>query len=269
MHGYSATWRVCRVDAGTWEPCGELQGIEAITVERDGSDEAPMLESATVTATMPATERFEPGWHRVYMDAVQGQYSESVPIATFWLDSARENWSKGVRKDELSGSSVLMQAAAAKVGNGSYALNGVDGADLAARMLAACIDAPVSVTGGFELTRNVVFDLGASVLEAAWTVLREGGWIIWINGHGDVEVKPLPDEPALVLDREGAAIMMPRVISNDDSISYTREWHPGVHPYSVVRGALPEYGLDGIYRVSTQRLTCGCGIVVEESIEAM
>jgi len=266
-HGYSATWRVCRVDAGTWEPCGELGGIESITVERDGSDESPMLESAVVTATMPASEPFEPGWFRVYMDAVQGSYSESAPIATFWLDSSRESWSKGVRKDELSGSSVLKQAASAKVGNGSYALNGVDGADLAARMLAACIDAPVSVVGGFELTRNIVFDLGASVLEAAWSVLREGGYCMEIDGHGDVTLKPLPDEPALVLDREGASILMPGVKANEGTITYSREWQPGVLPYSIVRGSLPEYGLDGDYRVSTQRLTCGCGILVEEGVK--
>jgi len=266
-HGYSTTWRVSKVDAGTWEPCGELVGVESITVERDGSDESPMLESAAVAVTMPAAEPFAPGWHRVYADVVQGSYSESVPISTFWLDSARESWSKGVRRDELSGSSVLRQAAVAKVGNGSYALNGVDGADLAARMLSACIDAPVSIIGGFVLTRNIVFDLGSSVLEAAWAVLREGGYCLEINGHGDVAVKPLPDEPALVLDREGARILLPGVKSNDGTITYSREWSPGVYPYSLVRGALPGSGLDGDYRVTTQRLTCGCGILVEESVK--
>lgn len=268
-HGYTASWRVCKVDAGTWEPCGDVHGIETITIERDGGDKAPMLESATVTATLPAAERFEPGWHRIYMDAVQGRYSESVPIATLWLEAASGVWSKGARIDEIKGSSVLLQASEQKIGDGSYAPIGIDGADWARRTLAASIDAPVTATGGFELARSIVFDLKATVLAAVWAVLKEGGWCIVVDGHGDVSIEPMPAEPALTIDRDGASIVMPRVTSRNGTLAYRREWQPGVHPFSIVRGVLPESGFDGDYRVKTQRLTCGKGIVVEETLEAM
>ena len=268
-HGYTASWRVCRVDASTWEPCGEVRGIETISVERDGGDKSPMLESATVTATLPATEAFEPGWHRVIMDAVQGTYSESVPIATLWLESTSGTWSKGARTDEIKGTSVLKQASEQKIGDGSYAPIGADGADWAVRTLASRIDAPVSALGGFELARSIVFDLKSSVLAAVWAVLSEGGWCMQIDGRGEVTVMPMPTEPALTIDREGARIVMPRVTLRNGSLAYSREWQPNVHPFSIVRGALPSSGFDGDYRVTSQRLTCGAGIVVEESVKEL
>lgn len=48
---------------------------------------------------------------------------------------------------------------------------------------------------------------------------------------------------------------------------YSREWWPDVAPFSIVRGSLASVGLDGDMRVMRQSLTCGNGIVVEESAE--
>lgn len=49
-----------------------------------------------------------------------------------------------------------------------------------------------------------------------------------------------------------------------DSRTYSREFWPDVHPYSIVRGSLSSVKLDGDLRVVSQSLTCGKGIVVEE-----
>ena len=269
MHGYTSTWRICRIDPSTWEPCGEVRGIDSIAVERDGTDDAPMLETASVSVSMPADEPFEPGWHRIMMDAVQGTYSESVPIATLWLDSDSGRYSKGRRDDKVRGRSVLLQASEKPAGDGAYAPNGINGADWAARMLSECIDAPVSAVGSFALPQSYVFDLKSTVLAAVWSVLKANGWRLSIDGRGAVTVEPMPSEPELVLDRAGAAILMPGVSFGAKGITYRREYVPGIVPFSVVRGALPESGLDGDYRVTTQRLTCGKGITVEESAEVM
>ena len=268
-HGYTSSWRVSRIEPSTWEPCGELRGIESVSIERDGTDKAPMLETATVTASMAATEPFEAGWHRIYMDAVQGTYSESVPVATLWLESESSAYAMGARKDSIKGKSVLWQASAEPIGDGVYAPAGIDGADWAVRMLSACIDAPVDAEGGFELDAAHVFDLNATVLDAVWALLTANGWCMGVDGRGAVHVRPMPSEPALVLDRDGARIMMPSVTYRRGKLTYKREYSPGVVPFSVVRGALPEWGLDGDYRVKTQRLTCGRGILVEESVEAI
>lgn len=49
-----------------------------------------------------------------------------------------------------------------------------------------------------------------------------------------------------------------------DSRSYSREWWPDVHPYSIVRGSIESVGLMGDLRVVSQSLTLGRGITVEE-----
>lgn len=49
-----------------------------------------------------------------------------------------------------------------------------------------------------------------------------------------------------------------------DTRTYTREYWPGVHPFSVMRGSLTSVGMEGDFRVESQQITCGRGIVVEE-----
>lgn len=264
--GYAARWRVDMIDAATWESRGVLGGVESAEVDRDCTDAAPMLETATMAATLPASAPFAPGWYRIVMEAEQGTHSQAVPIATLWFEAAGGTYDKGYRTDDLQGRSVLWQAAEPPIGDGMYAPKGADGALWCAERLRSCIDAPVSVSGGFEVAENVVFDLGASVLEAVWAVLKDNGWCMQVDGRGEVAIIPLPAKPALSIDREGAAIMQPQVSYRDGSLSYVREYAEGVYPLSLVYGAVPERGLDGTYRVQTQKLTCGRGITIEESV---
>lgn len=49
-----------------------------------------------------------------------------------------------------------------------------------------------------------------------------------------------------------------------DTRTYTREWWPGVRPYSIVRGSIASVELDGDLRVVSQSLECGLGITVQE-----
>ncbi|MBR4687105.1 MAG: hypothetical protein IKP01_02225 [Bacteroidales bacterium] len=265
--GYASRWRVERVDPNTWESCGTLEGVEKIEVERDATDRAPLLETASMTVTAPALASFEPGWHRIVMEAVQGSTGESVAIATVWLDVDNSTYDRGYRSDDIEGRSTLCQAADSEVGDGSYAPKGADGAAFAGDMIAAVSDAPVHVEGGFQLHDHVVFDLGASVLEAAWDVVEAGGYCMQIDGRGEIHVIPMPTVPALDLDRAGACTLMPKVKSRGGEVEYEREWAPNVHPFSIVRGAIPERGLDGFYRIATQKLVCDKGVSVEETAE--
>ena len=268
---YAATFRVARIDPGTWEPSGSVSGVDGIEVSRDGTDESPMLETASVRVTADPASPFEQGWLRIVMDAVQDQSSESVPVATLWFETARGRYDRGFREDELEGKSVLWQASGdARIGDGAWAPKGVNGARWCADQLAGRIDAPVHVDGdGFELAENVVFDLDSTVLAAVWAVLKPNGWMLAIDGRGEVHVRRRPAEPALVLDREGSCILMPGVDYGDGQRTYAREWRPDVGPYSLVRAMLPQHGMDGLYEVASQRLACDRGIVVEESVRAV
>lgn len=46
--------------------------------------------------------------------------------------------------------------------------------------------------------------------------------------------------------------------------TYTREWWPDVHPYSIVRGSLPSVLLEGDMEIESQSIECGRGALVTE-----
>lgn len=48
---------------------------------------------------------------------------------------------------------------------------------------------------------------------------------------------------------------------------YTREWVEGILPGALVRGSLPDHGLDGDMRVTAQSINCDKGATVEETVE--
>ena len=268
--GYTAAFRAMRVDPRTWEPCGVLDGVDKVEIDRDATDDAPLLETCSMTVTRAALDAFEPGWHRVVMEASQGRTGASVPVATLWLDAGKSKYDKGYREDALEGRSALWQAADATVGDGEYAPKGADGPALAGQLLEACIDAPVHVEGSVQLVDHIVYDLDASVLAAAWAILNACGCCIQLDGRGEVHVRTLPTEPALSVDRNGAAGIMPQVDVDGGKICYSREFAPDVYPFSVVHGAIAERGMpEGLYRITSQKLTCDRGIIVEETVEAV
>ena len=265
---YESSFRVERVDPVTWEPCNAVPNVDQIEVDRDGTDDAPMLETASMKVTSDPSVAFEPGWMRISVDAVQDGSSQSEPVATLWFEASRGRYDRGYREDDLVGSSSLWQASEAKIGDGSWAPKGADGARWCADRLSERIDAPVHVDGnGFEIPESIVFDLDASVLEAVWAVLDSGGWAIWIDGRGEVHLCERPSDVSLVLDQEGSCTLMPGTDYGDGTLTYSREWRPDIVPFSIVKASLPSYGLDGTFEVKSQRLSCGRGIVVEESVK--
>ena len=268
---YESTFRVVRVDRTTWESCGNVTGARDIEVDRDGTDDAPMLETATMRVACEPSEPFESGWLRIVMDAIQDGTSESVPIATLWFTASRGRYDKGYRADELNGLSALWQASGdVKIGDGAWAPKGVDGARWCADRLSERIDAPVSIDGiGFELAESIVFDLDSSVLKAVWAVLAPYGWFIRIDGRGEVHICEKPKSESLILDHAGSCVLIPGTDYDEDTRTYSREWYPDVTPFSLVRASIPAYGLDGLYEVKSQRLVCARGVVVEESVKAV
>jgi hypothetical protein len=50
--------------------------------------------------------------------------------------------------------------------------------------------------------------------------------------------------------------------------SYTREYWPGVRPFSIVRGSMADVGLSGDFTVVSQSLECDRGVTVQETVQA-
>lgn len=209
LDGYAASWRVTTVDTSTWADSGELPNVMSVSVSRDGTDPTPLIE----TGTMQIEGDFSWGWLRLWMAADQGG-SEREPLATLLFERSSESYNRNSKTCRATGMSVLKPAADVRMPRGGFCPAGADGAAYAARLLSGCTPAPVHVEGSMALVNDVVFDLGCTVLDAAWSLLNPSGWCIQIDGMGEIWIRRLPSEPSLELNGTTAGLLIPGVDSD-------------------------------------------------------
>ena len=82
----------------------------------------------------------------------------------------------------------------------------------------------------------------------------------WVDAV-DTSPKPVNGESL----EQYAARKLKEAASVTKKVTYTREYWPGVRPFSIVRGSMPDVGLEGDLMVMTQSLTCENGVVVPET----
>ena len=224
---YSAGWRVFRVSADTWADDGLVSGVDSVEVRRNGTGAAPLVDSGEmdVTGARPAE-----GYYRVVLSARQDGVTTRADVCTMLFVTTGGEVSHGVDRPHMVGRSVLWPAHTSFLPDGAYAPKGADGAAYVADMLGGCLAAPVSVDGtDFRLGDNVVFQLGSRALEAAWLVLRAGGWTMQVHGDGSVHLLPLPTEPALAIDASMARMV-------EDGTRYEADWSDVPNRYTAVSG---------------------------------
>ncbi len=207
MAGYSATWRVFRVNKDTWADGEPLGGITAVTYETTMDEDAPLLGRGSLTSVTPVGEGFEEGYYRVVMTAKQNGELERVNVCTLQCSLVDGDIDHSSDERNIQGRSVLYPASVTMLSDGSYAPQGVDGAQWCASVLRDCINAPVEVGGGFTLDEHLVFDPGTFALEAVWKVLDAGNHVLRIAGDGTVRVVAKPTVPALQLDAAHARLV--------------------------------------------------------------
>lgn len=223
---YTAGWRVFRVNEETWEDASEVSGIRDIRIERR---RGAKIESGSMTVDAAVGQGFDEGFYRIALYASQGGAVERHDIATLLMHSFAGSIDRGSDEIDVTGTSVLQDAADVAVADGLYAPAGSDGAAFAASLLSDAMRAPVSAEGSFTLDNHVVFDPGGSVLDAARLILDAGGFEIFIDGRGRATVAPIPSNPALALDDAGASIISP-------GIEYDRGWGDVPNRYIAVGG---------------------------------
>jgi len=209
--GYSASWRVMIVDPDTWQDSEEMPYISSASVERDCTDDCPLLESGTFQLDAPPDWELPECWCRIEMLADQGGERERHAIATLLAQSSSGKAERGRLSVQAYGRSVLQPASDRKLLAGTYAPKGANGGEYAASLLRQCTPAPVVVEGKFTLDDHVVFDAGSSYLEAAWAVLKAADWRMRVSGDGTISIGPKPDTPVLELDRAHASLLVPGV----------------------------------------------------------
>lgn len=213
QRSYASSWRVYRVNPETWADSDRIEGIDSITITKDATGKAALMESGTVAATNTTIPR---GYYRIAMVAEQDGTRERVDVATLELVRNGGKVDYGVPTDSITARSVLYPASTLELSPSQYAPAGSDGAEYAARLLRLNCVAPVIVDGeGFPLAGNVVPEEGESALSVAWRVADAGGHIIRIMGNGEIHVMPKPTAPAITLDGTSASLVLPSVDYGD------------------------------------------------------
>lgn len=199
---YTAAWRVFRVNRDTWADSDKLADVDSVSITRtaDGS----LLESGAIELSGD----FQNGHYRIVMTAIQGSEVERVDVATLLFNSEGGSHNYGNTAHSANGYSVLYPASVTAVTTGEYAPAGVDGVQYAKELLESSINAPVETEGGFELNEHLVHELGSSILDAVWTVLDAGKYVMQIDGRGVVHIRPKPTEPSLVIDNSSRGLVM-------------------------------------------------------------
>ncbi len=198
--GYTAKWRVYRVDPETWGESEEIDDVVSVSIEKDGTSSIPKLESFSMKVTVPKGERFEAGWYRIVLYTVQDGHLERFPIGTGIFESldgeddfGRTNW-------DVKGYSVLQPAADSKIPVGVYIPKEMNALLYVKKLLEECTPAPVEIEGEAKFDDYMVFDGDTSYLEAVWDVLDSIDFVMQIDGEGTIRVIPSPTEEKHVLD---------------------------------------------------------------------
>ena len=191
---YTASWRVYRVNRQTWADAEQVNNVDSVSVTRTANGN--MLQSGSIDIT----GELESDYYRIVMNAEQNGEVERVDVATLLFQIKNGETNYGTTTSDVNGYSVLYPASATSVQTGAYAPAGIDGAQYAAQLLRGAINAPVQVDGSFTLNEHVVHDIGSCVLDAAWSVLDAGEFIMQIDGRGVVHIRPKPTEPSLILN---------------------------------------------------------------------
>lgn len=264
--GYTSSWRLALVGDLSWADESDLGHVASASVTRSVDSDAPSIDSANVelSTTAPAVGSYV----RLWMDARANGELVRVPIVTGRVTPSTAERMGALRtKSDVAIESVLKAAGDEKVDEGWYAPAGADGASMAASLLRRVVDAPVSIAAGARpaLAENVVAG-SDSVLTIAWALLGDT-WEIVTTGLGEVVLRPRSTTPDATV---GDAMLCTKLTegTEDDGtlkLDYTREWSDAIGVGSCVRIA----GDGGAWRVVSQRINCGCGATVAETVRSM
>lgn len=277
--GYTSTWRIKRVHKSTWGDLDDAGKLDSFSMNLDGTDQVPKLQSSSATTTRAIGDDFDPGWYRVEMVAqdTSGRI-EKVELATMNFESSKGNMDKGVVKWNLSGQSVLMPVAEAKMQAGEFINKGDNGAEWCYRQISANTPAPVVLEGSFTVDDYYVWGGGTSRLKAVWQVLDAAGWVMAVDGHGTITIKEKPKSVSRVIDAVNSGSLVPKldfeldyssvpnvyIAAFQDGIMRVENDDPESKVSTVSRGYLNEEYDDDIIRVNGETKLGYCQRKLEE-----
>ena len=225
--GYACSVVAYEVNVGTWADGPEIGGVESATIDREEGPDAPLIESGSISLTLPAGTNFGERYVRLAVVAEQGDSKERVDVCTLLCSASRGTIDRGADSVELDGRSVLYPASVTVLGRGTYLPKGTDGMQWCAEKLEEVLNCPGVAGGSFHLADHFVFDFGTTVLDAVWQVLSSANRVIQVRGDGTVAMLMKPSAPALTLDAAHARLLSP-------GVEHELDWSEVPNQYIVV-----------------------------------
>lgn len=253
-------FRVIELDEG-FNPVGELGRVLSIDISRDGTGDAPLLESATIEFDQDGPD-WGGGWY-----AIEWTGNGRTPLGVFYFEAKERELDYGVWTVKADGYSVLYPASQSQMLAGDYVLAGSDAPGAVVSLLGG-VGIAATATGAHSLPQTLVFEAKDTRLSAAWKILDLIGWCMRIEGDGSVIVMPYPTEPALEVSAYDSAGVQPGISEDARGVTYTREYTEA-RPFDLVRIDLPRNGVSGMPRILTQDLNIGNGVTIKERAGVM
>ena len=202
---YALRVRAYVVDPDTWADCDELPHVTSATI--DMALDKSEIQTGRMDATVDRDTDLIDRYYRIVAETTQNGATSRTDIATMFCTSAPWTNEGGMRRAEMSLSSVLYPAANVIIPDGTFIPSGDNAVSWCSIWLKDCLKAPVTARGSFAFGSYVVFGGGMSVLDAVTYVLNAGGYRLRIGGDGSVTMCPMSDEPSITVTAAGRAFM--------------------------------------------------------------
>lgn len=264
--GYSSRFELVAKNAD-WTDGAVIPYLKGADIDRDGTDDAPLLESCSVELDADSLEDVYEGWARIDLIATQGAETARVPLGCFNLSVKSAALDKGFCEAKLDGTSVL-SGADSEIGAGAYVARGENVGEWVRKLLQPRVPSTITVDGAAQLASTIVFGDSDTYLDAAWAALDAVGWVMRIGGDGNVTLQAAPSMPTVYWNEGNPPGIQGGVDVDGSEVSYTREFDPSVGLFDVVGYGYPQAGLSGNKTIKQQSIECGCGAAVSETVEA-
>lgn len=209
---YTSEFRLMKINTQTWADEERVPGTIEAKIDRNCTDDYPLLETGTYTIDTGINEDLAQGWYRLEMLVTDPSGNHDlIELCTQRLQSGSGLINYGHDAKSVTGQSVLQPMSKRKMAVGKHVPKGVNAVEWVMQLFEAT-PAPVRVLGnGFTVDQHYVFDPGTTWLRAAWDVLRLDDWCMQIDGSGLITLRPKPENAAIVLDESTKGLLLPGI----------------------------------------------------------
>lgn len=250
--GFTSRYYMTRVDPVTWRDTERFDIISG-SISRSGG---ALMEAADFDAvTVPGNGDV---WIRIYLDARQEGSDAHEALFTGLMTAPSVTWNGNRKSYRVECYSVLKPAADVLLQRGWYAPAGMNGAELAARLLTIGSIQVEYEENAPALASNIIAEDGESNLSMGQKILDAIGWRIRISGLGHISICPQADTVSQTFD----------ALENDSielAVTDNHDWFSCPNVFRAVSDGLTAVARDDDEESPLSTVSRGREIWMEES----